>query len=180
MDPTRCLRDEHQVILDVLACFETALQRARESGAIRADEVLAFVEFFRGYADQCHHGKEEDSLFPALAGHGFPPDSGPVQQMLEEHRIGRAHVAAIAGVAERGDADAVQTILSEGEAYIDLLRSHIDKENNVLFEIAGQVIQGEDADILIGQYNELESDVEYVQTLSRCRAIAQRLIEAYG
>jgi hemerythrin-like domain-containing protein len=60
------------------------------------------------------------------------------------------------------------------------LRGHIDKENNVLFEIAGEIIQGDDAANLTQRYSDIESDADYVQTVSRCRAIAQQLIETYG
>ena len=34
MEATRCLREEHEVILRVLGCFETAVRDAREAKAI--------------------------------------------------------------------------------------------------------------------------------------------------
>ena len=66
MDTTRCLREEHALILKVLDCFEIALDRARRDGRVSSQVFDPFVEFFRGFADRCHHCKEEDRLFPCL------------------------------------------------------------------------------------------------------------------
>ncbi len=48
------------------------------------------------FADQCHHGKEEDLLFPAMEAAGIPRESGPIGVMLEEHNIGRQYVRGMA------------------------------------------------------------------------------------
>ena len=182
MDPTQCLRDEHQVILKVLSCFERALGSARDSADTSAEIFSPFVEFFRGYADDCHHKKEEDRLFPMLESKGLPHESGPVGCMLDEHAAGRAHVGAIAAAiaaAGEGDTGAIKTIVAEGEAYIDMLRSHIGKEDNVLFQMAAELIQGDAAARLTAEFEQVASAPEYVQTLGRCRAIAEQLIETY-
>ncbi len=35
------------------------------------------VDFIRNFADRCHHGKEEDNLFPAMEKRGIPRQAGP-------------------------------------------------------------------------------------------------------
>jgi hemerythrin-like domain-containing protein len=180
MDPTQCLRDDHQLILEVLSCFEIALASARAAGDGKPADFLSFVEFFRGFADEYHHQKEEGSLFPALGRAGLPLEAGPVACMLEEHRMGRAHIAAIgAAIAagERGEGGAMKTILAQGEAYIDLLRSHIAKEDGILFEMAAGVIEGDDATRLLREFDEAEANPDYLETVNRCRSIARGLIE---
>jgi hemerythrin-like domain-containing protein len=39
--------------------------------------------------DVCHHGKEENSLFPELEKKGMPRNAGPIAVMLMEHEMTR-------------------------------------------------------------------------------------------
>jgi len=74
----------------------------------------------------------------------------------------------------------MRTVLEEGAAYLDLLRNHIVKEDNVLFEMADQLIQGADLAKLTTAYGQAESAAGYTDTLSRCHAIADELMKTYG
>lgn len=131
--PTAMLRAEHEVILRALALLER-LGRALEAGKAVDPKLRAWlVDFFRTFADRCHHGKEEQHLFPLLERHGLPRAGGPVGVMLMEHEEGRALVRAIAETDGPKAADAVRR-------YVALLRAHIDKENGVLFPLADQIL----------------------------------------
>ena len=183
MEATRCLREEHQVILRVLGCFEIALREAREAGAIDLATFEKFVEFFRGFADHCHHCKEEDRLFPVLVSAGIPKEGGPIGCMLAEHEQARAFVRSIAEQlvpAGEGDAAALQLVLDQGEDYIDLLRNHIAKEDNVLFNMADGVLDEPAVEGLARAYGEVETTPEYCQKFERCRAVADELADLYG
>jgi hemerythrin-like domain-containing protein len=180
---TQTLRDEHQVILRVLSCFETAIHSVPSPDQSAAATFGPFVEFFRDFADAWHHDKEEGCLFPALERAGLPRDGGPIGCMLEEHDRGRAHVKAIALALEAagdGDADALSTIMSEGEAYIDLLRAHITKEDHVLFEMADDIIRADDAARVTAEFIARESDAAYVELSTKGHALAERLIVEYA
>ncbi|GMU33145.1 MAG: hemerythrin domain-containing protein [Planctomycetia bacterium] len=179
MDATRCLREEHQLILKVLDSFEPALASARESQIVDRSVFGHYIEFFRGFADLCHHGKEEEKLFPCLQRCGMPGDCGPIAVMLEEHRQGRLHVRSMAdclGPAEKGEAAAIDAFLRHGFAFLDLLRNHIGKEDQVLFQIADEIIQGESLSHLTSSYRDVEQNRDYEQTYRMCRAIADRLV----
>ncbi len=182
MDATSCLREEHVLILKVLDCFEIALDRAGCEGRVARQVFDPFVEFFRGFADRCHHCKEEDRLFPCLERCGMPREGGPIAVMLHEHQLGRAHVRTMAeslSAAEKGDATAFATVLREGRGFLDLLRHHIMKENHVLFEMADQMVAGPRLVELTNSYAQAESAVEYRPTYSRCRALADELCARY-
>ena len=96
--PTEILSDEHRVIERVL----DALQRLT---AVPVNPSLEqwrkALEFFRHFADQCHHFKEEKVLFPALEEHGIPREGGPIGMMLAEHEEGRGHVRSMIDAMER-------------------------------------------------------------------------------
>ncbi|NIP79071.1 MAG: hypothetical protein GWM90_07655, partial [Gemmatimonadetes bacterium] len=92
--PTGVLRDEHRLILRVVAALEAFVESDPASGS--PDDARAFVEFFSLYTDALHHGKEEDHLFDTLVEHGFPRHQGPIAMMLQEHELGRALVRQMA------------------------------------------------------------------------------------
>ena len=79
---TAILRQEHEAILKVLGAAEEAARRIDSGGPVRREALSGLSEFFRLFADKCHHGKEEDLLFPLLESHGMPRSGGPTGVMM--------------------------------------------------------------------------------------------------
>jgi hemerythrin-like domain-containing protein len=103
------------------------------------DFIETALDFFRNFADGLHHHKEERALFPALEASGVPAEGGPIACMLHEHTVGRKCIATIREnlpAARSGSSSADQEIRKAASDYIDLLRRHIWKEDNILFVIA--------------------------------------------
>lgn len=153
MHATQTLMDEHRVIERVLASLEIAVQRLETGPPPGADFFLRAAEFIAGFADGCHHRKEEGVLFPAMEAAGVLRAGGPIGVMLAEHEEGRRITRAMRGAAERmgaGDTGARAEVGRHALDYVGLLRQHIRKEDNVLFPMAGRVIpaagQGEVAE----------------------------------
>jgi hemerythrin-like domain-containing protein len=141
---TARLREEHRHILAVAEAMQ-ALVAAAAAGRWDVDAFADCVTFIRLFADACHHGKEEDLLFPELEKGGLPHDQGPIAVMLHEHQQGRAyarHMADSLDGARRGDEQARATLRNAAAAYVSLIRGHIMKEDNVLFEMADQMVHG--------------------------------------
>ena len=141
--PIETLKQEHRVIERGLDSLDELCRSLSTSDpAIRA-RLGELVRFFREYADRLHHAKEEDMLFSAMADHGFSPDSGPVFVMLAEHDIGRRHVRhlrEIAGGEGPLTRSEVDRIRENATSFTTLLREHIQKEDNVLYPAAVQVL----------------------------------------
>ncbi|MBI3031567.1 MAG: hemerythrin domain-containing protein [Candidatus Rokubacteria bacterium] len=149
---TAVLRHEHEVFLRALALLER-LGRGLEAGTPVDREALAWlIDFFRTFADRCHHTKEEQHLFPALERHGLPRDGGPVGVMLHEHELGRAYLRAMAAGDDPTVAEAI-------ENYSALLRAHIDKENGILFPIAEQILGEEEQRVIVRAFDAIEQAV---------------------
>jgi hemerythrin-like domain-containing protein len=145
--PTQVLMAEHELILQALDALEARLDRMGDEPSPADREFFEkVVEFLRGFADKCHHGKEEDLLFKKMAARGFPTQGGPIAVMLSEHQAGRAFIRGIAeGAAGIGsDPRAAETIDRNARGYLDLLRNHIAKENQVLFPMADRTLSAED------------------------------------
>lgn len=158
--PTQVLKEEHALILEALDAIERKVS-ALEAGA--APDRAYFekaVQFLRTFADQCHHGKEENLLFKTMVDRGFPRQGGPIAVMLYEHESGRSFIRGIAeGAASLGtDPGAAKRIAENGRGYIGLLRAHINKENTILFPMADNVLSPEDQERLGHEFERFEAE----------------------
>jgi len=157
---TQVLRNEHNAILEVLETTEQVSQLLNKRVAVPPHVLSNIIEFFRLFADRCHHGKEEDLLFPLLQKKGMPAGGGPIAVMLMEHDQGRAFIREMVEAAqayEKGDKPAGQQWADAAENYVMLLRQHIDKENNVLFIMAERLLSASDQQQLAVAFDEVET-----------------------
>jgi hemerythrin-like domain-containing protein len=159
MSPTDVLKHEHKIVLAVLGGAEEEAQNIQTTGAVDTDKITKIVDFLRTFVDKCHHSKEERELFPKLQELGMSGDSGPIAVMLHEHTLGRIEVAAIAdalGKFTGGDPGASASLAEHLLAYVTLMRSHIDKENSVLFGMADKILSTADQDELCKAFEAIE------------------------
>ncbi len=153
---TGVLRDEHRLILEVAHRLGRMLDDESNGIPLNYDTVEQCITFFQLFADACHHGKEEDLLFPELIKAGLPQDSGPIAVMLYEHEQGRVFVRAMAASidgARTGDDEANTALRDGAEGFIGLITAHIGKENDVLFNMADGMIVGPECKDLCAQYD---------------------------
>lgn len=154
---TAVLRTEHQLILAVANSLAVELAAERDGTTLDYDNVARYITFFRLFADACHHGKEEDMLFPGLEAQGMPHDAGPIAVMLYEHDQGRALVRMMAeslDEARHGDPAAASDLRVGAAGFVDLIVAHIGKEDHVLFNMADEMIVGPDCRDLCARYDE--------------------------
>jgi hemerythrin-like domain-containing protein len=154
---TEVLSDEHRVIERVLAVVEK-LATAPVEGSL--DSWKKALDFFSHFADQCHHFKEEQVLFPAMEGRGIPRDGGPIGMMLMEHEEGRAYVRAMLSaipLVEAKNQVAKEILVDKAKAYLRLLKDHIQKEDEILFKIADDVISPDEQKQLLRSFEEHEA-----------------------
>lgn len=175
--PTQVLRDEHQWILGVADALSGLLDEHVDR--FDYDRIDKCIQFIRLFADACHHGKEEDHLFTALGEQGMPSDRGPIAVMLHEHRLGRervsAMVAAMPGAREGSSSDRGR-LIQAGRGYVDLIRDHILKEDNVLFNMADQVIAGPACARLCAAYDGTCDHTFEGQTKEQLEALGREII----
>lgn len=152
------LRNEHEGVLFGLNILERIAHGARKSGQADLGDVHELVNFFRLFADKCHHGKEEDLMFPAMEKAGIPKDHGPIGQMLFEHVQGRRFIAEMGASSETG-ALQMDRFLEAATGYINLMRAHIEKENTVLFPMGDRMIPPDVQKELLEQFEEFEERV---------------------
>lgn len=159
MKATEQLKDEHEgikLMLNIMEAISNNLEKGEELNVNHQERVL---EFIKGFADKCHHGKEEEILFPALIKQGMSKEEGPIAVMLYEHQLGRSHIKDLSMAFEeykKGNKQAINAIISSSRTYIELLRNHIEKENNVLFVMADRILNETEQSKIYDAYEKLE------------------------
>lgn len=133
------MMEEHDLIVRVLASLRAMAQTLGAGGPVAREDVADFGQFFREFADKCHHAKEEDRLFAKMVEAGFPRQHGPIAVMLAEHDAGRQEVRTLVEVGDgSGPLTAEETaqVSKAAEQFVPLLYAHIQKENNILYPMA--------------------------------------------
>lgn len=161
MKPTDILKEEHELILEMLGVIEAAC--AKIDGGERPDtgRLGMMIDFIRNFADKCHHAKEETLLFPALEKAGIPREGGPVGVMLHEHVLGRDFVRVMDDALQKmksGDERAARHFVENARGYVTLLTAHINKENNVLFGMAEQRLGPAEEQTLMEGFDRVERE----------------------
>lgn len=178
MEATQILFEEHQVIQRVLDALEVAVRGVEEGGEVGPEYFLEAAQFVRGFADGCHHQKEEKILFIEMAERGVPVEGGPIGVMLSEHEQGREAIRGMVGSAERwarGEIAARLETAAHARTYVDLLRQHIYKENNILFPLAERAIPEADQPRLTERFEHLEHEETGEGIHEKYLALADRL-----
>lgn len=174
---TQDLRKEHEAILYVLQI----LDKMMESDSRDAENLLRYygevVYFLKIFADKCHHGKEENYLFKVLVNKGIPNEGGPVGVMLQEHAQGRDYIAQMGRCLDDKSINGFNNVAVQ---YRDLLRRHIEKENNVLFTMADNVIDEQAQSVLFEQFEQHEENVVGHGVHEKLHAMIDAWAEAFG
>jgi hemerythrin-like domain-containing protein len=176
---TDILRSEHDVILRMLDATEEVARQLGSGATVAPATLDGLLEFFRLFADRCHHGKEEDLLFPLLHEKGMPREMGPIGVMLSEHAQGRELIAQMARAAAAHSQGLPQAGVEWARAargYAALLREHISKENNILFVMAERMLTPDEQGRLAEQFERVETDKMGAGTHERLHSLMDKLL----
>jgi len=178
MKATDILMSEHRVIERVIASLETATDRLQAGQEVRPGFFIDAADFIKGFADGCHHRKEEGVLFKAMQANGMPAGQGPIAVMLSEHEQGRKFTLGMRAAAQRlqtGDASARQSLVQNALGYAALLRQHIQKEDKVLFPMAGRIIPADKQEQVVEDFERVEHEETGAGVHEKYLALAESL-----
>jgi hemerythrin-like domain-containing protein len=159
--PTETLKHEHQIILLVLGAVGREMRQIQAGGPLPEERIGQMIDFIQNFADRCHHAKEEKLLFARMEERGIPVHGGPIGVMLQEHDEGRRLVRAAAEAlpqASAGDVGARTTLSSNLLGFVRLLRAHIDKEDNILYPMADEILTAADQADLAAAFERVEAE----------------------
>jgi hemerythrin-like domain-containing protein len=182
MTATTALMDEHTDILSMLEVLESVCKRLEGAGKVNLGDIEKILDFFKGFADECHHQKEEEYFFPEMEKAGIPRERGPIGVMLSEHDLGRKYVRGMRSALEGyrdGKPDAVKSFVGNARLYANLLRQHIQKENTILFPLADARLRAEQQEVLSKKFDQLESERAEGEEHAQFRKILEQLRSVY-
>ncbi|MEW6593172.1 MAG: hemerythrin domain-containing protein [Candidatus Hadarchaeota archaeon] len=126
--PIGQLMVEHRLIGRMARLLDKEQLMMAGASKVNLAFIDSAVDFFRTYADRCHHGKEEDILFRDLAKKSLSqPHKKVMDELVEEHVWARKNVRRLADVKEeytRGNAAALKEMVEILKALRDFYQAH--------------------------------------------------------
>ncbi|MCW0482299.1 hemerythrin domain-containing protein [Gaoshiqia sediminis] len=167
---TNELSKEHQYILKVIDAVMLECDRLVQGKDVDENFFQRVISFIQNYADGYHHVKEEDILFKAMLRNMVNTHCNPIPVMLHEHDAGREFVTGMKSALVLYDKEA---LIENARRYGNLLRDHIFKEDNVLYEMAEEALNDSEKKTVNEAYaavkleNFIKQDLdEFVKSLS--------------
>jgi hemerythrin-like domain-containing protein len=182
MKATDELKYEHGAVKVMLRILDIVSEQMTTGAHVETDDLDAMLAFFTVFADACHHGKEENHLFPAMESAGVPRGGGIIDTLLFEHararRLTEAMKETAASFREGRDA-ARQGFAAAAQDYVTLLTRHIRTEEEVLFSMAENRLDAETDAALSNAFDALEQERIGPGRHAEFHALLERLDDKY-
>lgn len=179
---TERLMDEHERIISFLNILFRAVRMERGGKLLGSEFWEGAISFIREFSDDYHHAKEEKLLFPAYCRRGMSDDHGPVAVMLRDHDHFRRCIGIIEESLSHGDDGNISRWQACGD-FIESLRFHIHKENNILYPMGEDILTNEDEKELLIAFDaadDARGGAAREEEFSRLAAsLEERLLAAY-
>jgi hemerythrin-like domain-containing protein len=136
--PIAPLMIEHRVIERMIRIAEIKLEEIKTTKKPSEAFIDSLVDFIRTYADETHHGKEEDILFRDLKKKQLSSEHKEIiEELIQDHANARK-VTSQLEEAKRlyfsGKKEALSAIKEKMEFLVKLYPKHIEKEDKRFFQ----------------------------------------------
>jgi hemerythrin-like domain-containing protein len=163
MKCTDLLTQEHKIILRALDVLDQVADLVEHDQPVAAEDVETLLRFLHTFADELHQGKEESALFPELM-RSSAASQPALRQMLFEHDQERSLVDGLE--------DSLRTKKGVEFAQLagrlcDLLRTHMRKEDHILFEIIERSLSSEQDERVVAGLNQFQISPDFLADLRR-------------
>jgi len=146
--PVHTFMEEHKIILESLNELDSLIKRLQEKNSFK--EMVGDLDKLKDISHHLveaenHHQREEDVLFPKLKEHDIvePPD---IMQMdhVEFRKRKQELYKFTFNYPDHNFNEFKQQVTELGEYLVKELESHIFKEDNILYQIALQVLSDDE------------------------------------
>lgn len=172
-NPIKILFDEHEIIISAIDIAKRADKLIAKDEVAYEKLIRDLINFFKVYADQYHHYKEEKILFPEMSKKNELLEGGVIKEMFENHEDFRNLIKEIETFLDKKDYIQAQQQLHK---YTEALLDHIAVENDEVFQMAESIFDNDelekiyfrfqDSDFEVGEQNKIElvNQLKEIQT----------------
>ena len=134
IEPADTLRAEHETMQGLLSVLDGMAARLRSDVPVPREDLADVMTVIVEFADRCHHAKEEDVLFPALASASPQVGAEIARRLTSDHQAFRKIAASLRESVPRAGRsrvarDQLGKLLS---TYARVLREHVEIEEQTL------------------------------------------------
>jgi hemerythrin-like domain-containing protein len=160
MMPIGPLMTEHRLIERMVAQLKDELSRIQAIHEVNPRFIEVATDFFRVYADICHHGKEEHILFSELSEKPLSPEHrAMMEELIHEHVFARSIVKELIEYNsryERGSMEVLPNIVHTLDLIISFYPTHIEKEDKHFFLPSMEYFSQTELDNMLKAFNEFD------------------------
>jgi hemerythrin-like domain-containing protein/rubredoxin len=172
---------EHRLIEELVSLVQVELSRERAQKTVNFPFLDVAVGFFRGYADRCHHGKEENILFRDLAKKPLSTEHSTVmRELIVEHVYARQMVTDLISAKSsfvEGNVQGLEAISSILERLVVFYPKHIAKEDKEFFYPSMAYLSTEDLEKMMQEFWEFDRQLiheKYAEIVVNASAMLHR------
>lgn len=155
MNPVSLLIQEHNLIKEAIELAKNCRNQLNNNIKYE-NSVRQLIDFFRNYADNYHHQKEEQILFPEMVKANEMLEQGIVFEMFENHSDFRQMISSIENFLNNKDFEKSQNKL---EQYSEALLDHIAVEDDEVFEIAKSLFDDNELQKIYFRFIDIDSEI---------------------
>jgi hemerythrin-like domain-containing protein len=152
---------DHKIILRCLDVLDDMAGKTANGEQVEHEDVKSILRFLRTFADDHHQTKEESALFPELMRTARDQER-QLRQMLFEHDQERSLVEALEDAlhTKRG-----QDFVCFGNRLSSLIRNHIYKEDNILFDLVERALSPDQDQKVAAELSQFQMDAGILDDL---------------
>jgi len=156
MMPIGPLMIEHRLIEKIMPILKNEINAINKINQVNPIFIEMAVDFFRMYADRCHHGKEEDILFRDLGKKQLSSDHKKImEELVEEHKFARNIVGKLVEAKNsyiKGKFETISEILKNLSILSEFYPKHIEKEDKRFFIPIMNYFSKEEQNVMLQEF----------------------------
>jgi hemerythrin-like domain-containing protein/rubredoxin len=186
MLPIGSLMIEHRLIERMVSLVEFESRKITETKKVNPVFIDTVIDFFRAYADRCHHGKEEDILFRELAAKELSTEHRTLMnELIEEHVIARKTVSRLENAKEsnlKDEVGSLNEISRNLNELTELYPKHIFKEDKTFFYPCMKYFTKNEQDKMLQEFTEFDKEINherYRKTVAEMEKAQHKTLKKY-
>ena len=149
------LNAEHKTMLRIADVLESMSKEAADKAEYNTADVQAMFDLLHSFGDDLHQAKEEGALFPIFTTHADASEYASIRHMVFEHEQDRSMMSGMADAIARSNAPQFAEYAAR---LTGILRNHIFKEDNILFETIRTHLSEEDDKRIVEEFAAFDAD----------------------